>query len=47
MEEKYEVLFICASNVGRSQIAEGFYNHYLGYQKAISSAGIAKEKGLL
>jgi len=38
---EYEVLFICAANVGRSQIAEGFYNHYRGDRKAISAA--AKE----
>lgn len=34
-----EVLFICESNVGRSQMAEGFYKHIKGTDSA-SSAGI-------
>lgn len=34
-----KILFICQGNVGRSQIAEGYYNHYHGEGKAIS-AGI-------
>jgi arsenate reductase (thioredoxin) len=34
-----EVLFICEGNVGRSQMAEGFYNHYAG-QKSATGAGI-------
>jgi arsenate reductase (thioredoxin) len=42
MEEKYEVLFICAANVGRSQMAEGFYNFYLESKNAISAAGIQR-----
>jgi arsenate reductase len=32
------VLFVCHGNVGRSQMAEGFYNHYTGSEQA-SSAG--------
>jgi len=36
----YSILFVCAANVGRSQIAEGFYNHYAKDKKAISAAGI-------
>ena len=39
-EKKYDVLFICAANVGRSQIAEGFYNHYTNGKNAISAAAI-------
>jgi protein-tyrosine-phosphatase len=35
-----EVVFICEGNVGRSQMAEGFYNHYAG-QKSATSAGTA------
>ncbi len=34
-----EVLFICEGNVGRSQMAEGFYKHLKGTDSA-SSAGI-------
>lgn len=34
-----EILFICYGNVGRSQMAEAFYNHYHGDNQAIS-AGI-------
>ena len=42
---KYSVLFICSANIGRSQMAEGFYNHYLKQMhysglKAASAAGI-------
>lgn len=33
------VLFICEGNVGRSQMAEAFYNHYTG-QKLATSAGV-------
>ena len=33
------VLFICETNVGRSQMAEGFYNHFTKSKNAIS-AGI-------
>ena len=32
-----EVLFICQGNVGRSQMAEGFYNHHRGENQAISA----------
>jgi len=46
MKQEYtlDYLFICYANVGRSQIAEGIYNHYIP-EKSIS-AGIAdfKEK---
>ena|SRR3989344_3097052 len=35
-----DILFICAANVGRSQMAEGFYNHYRRGNYAISAAGI-------
>lgn len=34
-----EILFICHGNVGRSQMAEAFYNRYRGDDQAIS-AGI-------
>lgn len=34
-----EVLFVCQGNVGRSQIAEAYYNHLMGSDDAIS-AGI-------
>lgn len=34
-----EILFICHGNVGRSQMAEAFYNQYRGCNQAIS-AGI-------
>lgn len=37
--KKHDVLFICEGNVGRSQIAEGFYNHFRRNKTAIS-AGI-------
>ena len=36
----YDILFLCAANVGRSQMAEGFYNHYRQGNYAISAAGI-------
>lgn len=32
-----QVLFICHANVGRSQIAEGFYNDFTGGSIAISA----------
>lgn len=32
-----EVIFICQGNVGRSQMAEGFYKHYAGAESAISA----------
>ena len=39
----YDILFICAANVGRSQMAEGFYNHYTGGKNSIS-AGIEDKR---
>lgn len=36
---KYDILFICEVNVGRSQMAEGYYNAFVGSRRAIS-AGI-------
>jgi len=32
-----EILFVCEGNVGRSQMAEGFYKHYRGNDSAISA----------
>ncbi len=40
----YEILFICSANVGRSQIAEGFYNYYSGGKKSISAAAIEDKR---
>jgi len=40
MNYKYKVLFVCAANVGRSQMAEGFYNHFTNSNQAVSAAGI-------
>lgn len=37
--KKYDILFICEANVGRSQMAEGYYNAFAGSKRAIS-AGI-------
>ena len=34
-----EVLFVCEGNIGRSQMAEGFYNHFKNSNLA-TSAGI-------
>jgi len=34
-----KVLFVCAGNIARSQMAEGFYNHFTDSDNA-SSAGI-------
>lgn len=31
------VLFLCKGNVGRSQIAEAYYNYFLGERRAISA----------
>ena len=42
----YNLLFLCASNVGRSQMAEGFYNHFTGGRNSISAAGISDVDGL-
>lgn len=39
-EKEFDYLFICAANVGRSQMAEGLYNHYTGGQNSQSAAGI-------
>ena len=36
----YDILFVCAANVGRSQIAEGFYNHVTNGVRAQSAAAI-------
>ena len=33
-----DVLFICKSNINRSQMAEGFYNNFVKGKKAISAA---------
>lgn len=38
-KKKIKVLFICHGNVGRSQIAEAFYNHFTKSKNA-SSAGV-------
>jgi len=35
-----KILFVCEGNVGRSQMAEGFYKHHKGKNSAIS-AGVA------
>lgn len=35
--KKYDVLFICEANVGRSQIAESYYNAFTGSKRAISA----------
>ena len=37
--KNYDILFICEANVGRSQMAEGYYNAFTGGKRAIS-AGI-------
>lgn len=39
-EKLYDYLFICAANVGRSQMAEGFYNFYTGGRNSISAAAL-------
>ena len=39
------ILFICSANVGRSQIAEGLYNHFYSTDRAISAAGIQMNAG--
>jgi arsenate reductase (thioredoxin) len=38
-----KILFVCKSNIGRSQIAEAFFNQFSRYHKAIS-AGIDTEE---
>lgn len=35
--KKYDVLFICEANVGRGQMAEGYYNAFTGSKRAISA----------
>ncbi|MBC7503530.1 hypothetical protein H7169_01015 [Candidatus Gracilibacteria bacterium] len=37
-------IFICKANVGRSQIAEGIFNHIYGLGVAISIAGLEARK---
>ncbi|QQG40109.1 MAG: low molecular weight phosphatase family protein [Candidatus Aenigmatarchaeota archaeon] len=32
------VLFVCGANVGRSQVAEAYFNHYARRHKAVSAA---------
>lgn len=32
-----KILFVCDGNVGRSQMAEGFYKHYVGKDSATSA----------
>lgn len=41
-----KVLFVCKSNVGRSQMAEGFFNKFSKKNEAIS-AGVAVEERYL
>lgn len=36
----YDYLFICSANVGRSQMAQGFYNNLTSGDNSISAAGI-------
>lgn len=36
----YDYLFICAANVGRSQMAEALYNHHTRGHNSISAAGL-------
>lgn len=43
LNEHSKVLFVCNANVARSQMAQGFYNHYSGSQNA-DSAGLNPEK---
>jgi arsenate reductase (thioredoxin) len=40
---KHKILFVCRGNSGRSQMAEGFYNHRSGEGRAVS-AGIEPDK---
>lgn len=39
-----KILFICKANVGRSQIAEAFFNKLSGKNKAISAGTYVNEK---
>ena len=43
LNEHSKVLFVCNANAARSQMAQGFYNHYSGSQNA-DSAGLNPEK---
>ena len=43
LNEHSKVLFVCNANAARSQMAQGFYNHYSGSQNA-NSAGLNPEK---
>ena len=43
LSEHSKVLFVCNANAARSQMAQGFYNHYSGSQNA-DSAGLNPEK---
>lgn len=43
LNEHSKVLFVCNANVARSQMAQGFYNHYSHSQNA-DSAGLNPEK---
>jgi len=36
----FEYLFICRSNIGRSQMAEGFFNHLTQGNNSTSAAGV-------
>lgn len=41
-----KILFICSGNVGRSQAAEGFYNHFTHSNDA-SSAGTNPQESII
>ena len=41
MRSKMKVLFVCKANVGRSQIAEAFFNKFSKKNKAVSSGSHA------
>ena len=43
LNEHLKVLFVCNANAARSQMAQGFYNHYSGSRNA-DSAGLNPEK---
>ena len=40
MDKSYDYLFVCSANIGRSQMAEGFYNFYAKGKNSISAAGL-------
>lgn len=44
LNENAKVLFVCNANVGRSQFAQGFYNHFTKSDNA-RSAGVHPDKG--